>query len=97
MHYVYILKCSDDSVYVGCTNDLTRRVDQHNNSKYGAHYTKIRRPVILIYHESFNTLGEARRRESEIKSWPRNKKLALVKMSSVGERTTFKFSKTPRT
>lgn len=78
MFYTYILKCADDTLYVGCTNDLLRRIDQHNNSKKGAHYTKIRRPVTLVYKESFATLNEARKREAEIKRWKRDKKLELV-------------------
>jgi putative endonuclease len=64
---------------VGCTNNLERRLEQHNNSKWGAHYTKLRRPVILKYSENFNTLKEARRRESEIKGWRKEKKLKLFK------------------
>lgn len=75
--FVYILECADKSLYVGCTNNLERRLEQHNNSKWGAHYTKIRRPVILKYSEKFETLREARRRESEIKGWRRGKKLEL--------------------
>jgi len=78
MHYVYILQCADKSLYVGCTNNLEKRIKQHNNSQWGAHYTKIRRPVKLIYLESFLTLREARQRESEIKGWHREKKLDLV-------------------
>ena len=74
---VYILECSDKSYYVGCTNDLNRRLGQHNESKWGAHYTKIRRPVILKYSEQFETLPEARRREAEIKGWRRKKKEKL--------------------
>ena len=74
---VYILECSDKSYYVGCTNDLNRRLGQHNESKWGAHYTKIRRPVILKYSEQFGTLPEARRREAEIKGWRREKKEKL--------------------
>ena len=78
MHFVYILECSDKTLYVGCTNDLEKRVKQHNESKWGAHYTKIRRPVKLIYSERFAALNPARRRENEIKNWRREKKLALV-------------------
>lgn len=77
MYFIYILECADESLYVGCTNDIKRRIIQHNNSKWGAHYTKIRRPVTLMYQESFTTLKEARRREAEIKRWRREKKLAL--------------------
>lgn len=76
--FIYILECSDKSLYVGCTNNLERRLEQHNNSKSGAHYTKIRRPVILKYSETFNTLKEARQRETEIKGWRREKKLNLI-------------------
>ena len=75
----YILQCADDSFYVGCTNNLGKRLKQHNESKWGAHYTKIRRPVILKYSEEFKTLKEARQREIEIKSWRREKKINLIK------------------
>lgn len=78
-YFVYILKCADKSLYVGCTNNLSKRIKQHNTSKQGAHYTKIRRPVTLKYSEEFKTLRSARRREAEIKSWRREKKLALAK------------------
>ncbi|MFA7216392.1 MAG: GIY-YIG nuclease family protein [Candidatus Paceibacterota bacterium] len=77
MYFTYILECSDKSLYVGSTNNLEKRLEQHNNSKVGAHYTKIRRPVTLKYSEKFETLGEARKREAEIKRWKREKKLSL--------------------
>jgi len=79
MYFVYILKCIDRSLYVGCTNNLERRIKQHNESKWGAHYTKLRRPVKLIYSEQFTILKTARKRESEIKGWRRDKKLSLIK------------------
>jgi putative endonuclease len=78
MYFTYILECADKSLYVGCTNNLERRLDQHNNSKWGAHYTKTRRPVILRYSENFDTLKEARKRETEIKGWRREKKEKLL-------------------
>ena len=78
MHFAYILKCADNSLYTGCTNDLERRLKQHNGAKGGAHYTKIRRPVTLVYSESFETLREARRREAAIKRLDRKQKLALM-------------------
>jgi putative endonuclease len=56
---------------------MERRLHAHNNSKSGAHYTKIRRPVKLRYKEEFGTLREARRREAELKKWRREKKVAL--------------------
>ncbi|MDO8183664.1 MAG: GIY-YIG nuclease family protein [bacterium] len=79
LYFVYILECADQSFYVGCTNNLERRLNQHNDSKWGAHYTKIRRPVTLKYLEGFLTLKEARGREAEIKGWRREKKLNLFK------------------
>lgn len=77
-YFVYILECADKSFYVGCTNNLEKRLQQHNDSKWGAHYTKIRRPVGLVYSEKFDNLKEARQRESEIKGWRKEKKINLV-------------------
>jgi putative endonuclease len=77
-YFVYILKCADDSLYAGATNNLEKRVKQHNSAKAGAHYTKIRRPVRLVYSEQFKTLLKARQREAEVKSWRRGKKLTLI-------------------
>ena len=79
MYFVYILECSDHTLYVGSTNDLVKRLKQHNESKHGAHYTKIRRPVVLKYSETFDTFKAARSREAELKTYPRAKKLILVK------------------
>lgn len=78
-YYVYILECSDKSLYVGSTNNLEKRLYQHNNAKSGAHYTKIRRPVVLKYSEKLKNLSAARKREAEIKSWERKEKLELIK------------------
>lgn len=85
-NYVYIVECADKSLYIGCTNNLERRLEQHNNSKWGAHYTKIRRPVVLKYSEKYETLAEARRREQEIKSWRREKKLDLISIDFIAKR-----------
>lgn len=80
---VYILKCADDTLYVGCTNNLEKRLHEHNHAKNGAHYTKIRRPVTLLYSETFKTLLKARGREAEIKRWKREKKIELIGMKGV--------------
>jgi putative endonuclease len=77
-YFVYILQCFDKTYYVGCTNNLERRFIEHNTSKKGAHYTKLRRPTVMKYSERFLTLLEARRREIEIKGWTREKKEALI-------------------
>ena len=76
---VYILECFDKTYYVGCTINLEKRLKEHNHSKWGAHYTKIRRPVILLYSEQFDILKEARGREAELKGWRREKKEKLWK------------------
>lgn len=82
-YFVYILECKDKSLYVGSTNNLEKRLIEHNNSKSGAHYTKIRRPVVLKYKETLNTLGEARKREAEIKRFKRDKKISLIKSRKI--------------
>jgi len=78
-HFVYILECADKTLYIGCTNNLEKRLKEHNNSKQGAHYTKIRRPVILKYSQELPTLAEARSREAELKRLSRSQKLELIK------------------
>lgn len=78
MFFVYILECKDKTLYVGSTNDLVKRLHQHNNLKSGAHYTKIRRPVTLKYSEKFRTYKKARAREAEFKRWTREEKLELI-------------------
>lgn len=78
LFYVYILQCADTSLYVGSTNDLDRRLHQHNNLKSGAHYTKIRRPVELAYAEVYATYSDARAREGELKRLSRKEKITLL-------------------
>ena len=82
-HFVYILECNDATLYVGCTNNLEKRFTQHNTSKRGAHYTKIRRPVRVLYSEEFPNLHDARAREAEIKKWRREEKLRLIQTAGL--------------
>lgn len=77
MFWIYILECADTTLYIGATNNLEKRLKEHNTSKSGAHYTKIRRPVTLKYSEEFETLKEARSREAELKRLKREEKLKL--------------------
>ena len=77
MNYTYIVKCADSTLYTGWTNDLDKRIKAHNNGK-GAKYTKTRRPVVLMYYESFQTKEEAMRREWEIKQLKRGEKEKLI-------------------
>lgn len=77
-YYVYILKCKDKTLYTGSTNDIAKRVMVHNGGK-GAKYTRGRLPVKLLYQESFETKGEALKREMTIKRLSRKDKLLLTK------------------
>ncbi|GGI04113.1 MULTISPECIES: GIY-YIG nuclease family protein [Mammaliicoccus] len=77
-HYTYILECKDHTLYTGYTTDLERRLKVHNDGK-GAKYTKIRRPVKLVYHETFDNKSEALKREYALKQLSRKQKLALIK------------------
>ena len=81
MHYVYMLRCSDDSYYTGWTTDLEKRVATHNAGK-GAKYTRSRLPVVLVYFETFEEKIPAQQREREIKKLTRTQKEALVRTAS---------------
>lgn len=76
-HYIYIVKCKDGSLYTGYAKDIEKRVGKHNKGQ-GAKYTKIRRPVELVYQEMFDTKSEALKREYEIKTYSRQQKLVLI-------------------
>lgn len=78
MYFVYILKCADDSLYTGSTNNLEKRVQTHNNAKSGAHYTKIRRPVVLVHSEVCENYATARAREAAIKRMTKVEKNYLI-------------------
>jgi len=77
MYFLYILQCADNTLYTGITTDLDRRLKEHNNSKLGAKYTKIRRPVKLVYSQQFTDRSEASKEESRIKKLSRQQKLSL--------------------
>ena len=78
MYHLYILKCSDKTLYTGITVDLDRRVKEHNSSKLGAKYTRARRPVKLVYSKKFRNRSSASKAESGIKKLSREKKLGLL-------------------
>ena len=77
MWYVYIIQCSDGSLYTGATTDVSRRVKAHNE-KSGGSYTRTRTPVKLVYQEPAPSQSEALKREAQIKRWSKQKKLALI-------------------
>lgn len=76
--YVYLLRCSDDSLYCGWTTNLSARVETHNRGQ-GAKYTRTRRPVELVYFEEYADRKEAMSREWHIKHMSREEKLELIK------------------
>lgn len=78
MHYVYILECSDGTLYTGWTTHLEERIQMHNSGK-GAKYTRSRLPARLIYFETFTDKSQALRREIEIKGLTRSQKEQLIK------------------
>ncbi len=79
MYYVYIVQCTDETLYTGIATELARRVEEHNHSDKGAKYTRARRPVTLVYHETFEDRSTASKREYEIKKrMSRAQKLQLI-------------------
>jgi len=76
-HFVYVLRCADDTLYTGYTTDVERRVAEHDAGE-GAKYTRGRTPVELVYVESHETKSEAMAREYEIKQFSRDRKERLV-------------------
>ncbi|MEF9958895.1 MAG: GIY-YIG nuclease family protein [Niameybacter sp.] len=78
MHFVYIVKCSDETYYTGYTNNIEKRLKAHNEGK-GAKYTRARLPVRLIYQETYENKSEALKREYAIKQLTRSKKEVLIK------------------
>ena len=84
-HFVYILRCADDSLYTGYTTDLEKRLNEHNGEdktltakSVGAKYTRGRRPVEVVYFESFSTRSGAMKREYAIKKLKRPEKDQLI-------------------
>jgi len=76
-HFTYILRCADDSYYVGHTTDLAERLLRHNDGR-GPAYTAARRPIEMVYAEELPSLEAALRRERQVKRWTREKKGSLI-------------------
>ena len=91
VHYVYIVRCKDGTLYTGYARDPRAREMVHNSGR-GARYTSGRRPVILIHVERFRTKGLALKREHQIKRWTRSQKEALclqyLAVSAASDRAT---------
>ena len=78
MYFLYILKCSDGTLYTGITIDLDRRIKEHNSSEFGARYTSSRRPVKLVYSKKFSNRSIASKEEARIKKLTRTEKLRFL-------------------
>jgi len=78
IYYVYIVKCSDNSYYTGFTNDLERRINEHNDGLNPESYTYTRKPVELVFYYEFNDVTQAISFEKQIKGWSRKKKEAII-------------------
>ncbi|MEK7495531.1 MAG: GIY-YIG nuclease family protein [Patescibacteria group bacterium] len=79
MYYLYLLRCSDNTLYCGQTKDLERRIEEHNSDASKSKYTRSRRPVKLVYFEKYKTINETLKREFEIKKMSKAKKETLIK------------------
>ena len=78
IYYVYIIKCSDNSYYVGVTNNLQKRINEHNDGIDSMSYTFSRRPVKLVFNQEFIDVNYAIIFEKKLKGWSRAKKEALI-------------------
>jgi len=77
-YYIYILECSDNTFYTGVTNDLSRRLEEHQSGINNNSYTHNRRPVKLVFSCEFNNIEVAIAKEKQIKKWSKAKKNALI-------------------
>lgn len=83
MWYLYILLCKDGSLYTGISNNLEKRFSEHKNGR-GGRYTRSHKPIKLVYQEKLPTQSAALKRESEIKSWNKKRKLELCQQGKNG-------------
>ena len=80
MYYVYMVECADNTLYTGIATELERRIEEHNSSEKGAKYTRVRRPVTLVYSEEHPDRSSASKREYAIKKkMNRTEKLRMIK------------------
>ena len=82
MYFLYLAECADESIYAGITTDLARRLKEHQ-SGIGGRYTRAKKVLRIVYTEKHLNRSSASKRELEIKTWPREKKLDLIKKNGV--------------
>lgn len=81
--FTYIIRCSDNTLYTGIARNLLKRIDAHNTGNGGAKYTRTRRPVSLVYQETFSSRSEAAKREYQLKKMTRMEKDRLVESKNL--------------
>ena len=79
--YLYVVQCSDNTLYTGITTDISRRIHEHNETSKGAKYTRSRRPVEEVYREMHENRSEASKAEACFKKLTRKKKLSIINES----------------
>ena len=82
MWHVYIVQCSDGSLYTGITTDVSRRIKEHNSGK-GSRYTRIRMPVKILCKENYQSRSKALKREIQIKTFSKQEKFSLIKCNNL--------------
>jgi len=82
MYFVYLLECTDKSLYAGITTDIARRLQEHKDGT-GSNYTRSKKAGKMVYAEEHPNRSSASKREAQIKSWPRAKKLTLVQSNNL--------------
>ena len=83
MRYVYILECADKTLYTGITTDLQRRESEHNFSDKSAKYTRVRRPVKIVFSQACDDRSQASKLEYKIKQYTKQKKLQIIEKQSI--------------
>jgi len=78
MRFVYIVRCNDNSLYTGITKDITKRIDEHNNSSLWAKYTRNKRPINLVWSKEINDRSSATKLEQQIKKMTKTQKEELI-------------------
>lgn len=78
MWFVYIIKCADNTLYTGITTDLDRRLNEHNSSDKWAKYTKMRRPVEMVFSQICEDRSQASKLEYKIKNYTKQQKLSII-------------------
>lgn len=78
MWFVYIIKCADETLYTGITTDIQRRLSEHNSSEKWAKYTKMRRPVEMVFSQVCDDKSQASKLEYKIKKYTKQQKLTII-------------------